>query len=229
MRAHLLEEEAVCLPLLRAYFKDICTVKQPASEIILSNMKLLDFWNENFNQDESTVSLDKFMRVLTVVCKLAVPLAEDEKAIAELHGAYARCLAGHLDRGPFMWTRVRRPDGETAEGYVVEAEGEDDYRHFIIPYEHVKDRFVEALDVQAGNRQTVHHVIVYVDTSGRARELDAEVHPCDASRENDVMALFARVDASLGTPSLVVYNPSRRVRGPVAELDADEVDRKSTR
>lgn len=62
---------------------------------------------------------------------------------------------------------------EMPEPYTIAPEGEDDYRHFIIPYEADVDRFVEAIDVQPGNRNTVHHVIVYVDTSGRARELDA--------------------------------------------------------
>lgn len=63
---------------------------------------------------------------------------------------------------------------EMPEEYVVGPEGEDDYRHFIIPHEDLKHRFVEAIDVRPGNRNVVHHVIAYVDTSGKARELDAE-------------------------------------------------------
>jgi hypothetical protein len=59
------------------------------------------------------------------------------------------------------------------EEYRVGPEGEDDYRHFIIPTSFDRDLFVEAIDVQPANRKTVHHVIVYVDTSGKARELDA--------------------------------------------------------
>jgi peroxiredoxin len=58
------------------------------------------------------------------------------------------------------------------EPYTVGPEGEDDYRHFVIPYEFAKDRYVEAVDVRPGNRRTVHHVLVYVDKSARARELD---------------------------------------------------------
>lgn len=61
---------------------------------------------------------------------------------------------------------------EMPEEYVINPEGEDDYRHFIIPYEATADRFVEAVDVRPGNRNVVHHVIGYVDTSGQARELD---------------------------------------------------------
>ncbi len=62
---------------------------------------------------------------------------------------------------------------EMPEEYVIGPEGEDDYRHFVIPYEFGKHRFVEAVDVRPGNRSVVHHVIAYVDTSGKARELDA--------------------------------------------------------
>jgi mono/diheme cytochrome c family protein len=62
---------------------------------------------------------------------------------------------------------------EMPEEYVVGPEGEDDYRHFVIPYEASEHRFVRAVDVRPGNRNVVHHVIGYVDTSGKARELDA--------------------------------------------------------
>ena len=62
---------------------------------------------------------------------------------------------------------------EMPQEYVIAPEGEDDYRHFVIPYEHDRHRFIEAVDVRPGNRSTVHHVIAYVDTSGDARKLDA--------------------------------------------------------
>ena len=60
------------------------------------------------------------------------------------------------------------------ETYDVPADGEDEYRHFIIPTNFGQDMSVSAVDVQPGNSRTVHHVTVYLDTSGRARELDAE-------------------------------------------------------
>lgn len=63
---------------------------------------------------------------------------------------------------------------EMPEEYVIGPEGEDDYRHFIVPFEAGQDKFVEAIDVRPGNRAVVHHVIAYVDTSGKARELDAQ-------------------------------------------------------
>jgi NAD(P)-dependent dehydrogenase (short-subunit alcohol dehydrogenase family) len=46
---------------------------------------------------------------------------------------------------------------------------------------------------------------------------------CDASKSEDVDALFAAVGKELGPPDLVVFNPSARARGPIAELDPKEV------
>ena len=54
-----------------------------------------------------------------------------------------------------------------------------------------------------------------------AQETGASLHRCEASSIEDVAALFAALDASIGTPDLVVYNPSARLRGPVTELDPE--------
>ena len=54
-----------------------------------------------------------------------------------------------------------------------------------------------------------------------AQETGAFLHRCDASSIEDVAALFAALDASIGTPDLVVYNPSARLRGPITELDPE--------
>ena len=56
-----------------------------------------------------------------------------------------------------------------------------------------------------------------------ARETNAELYQCDASSVDDVEELFARLDASIGTPEMVIYNPSSRVHGPVQELDPIKV------
>ncbi|MGC6452696.1 MAG: SDR family NAD(P)-dependent oxidoreductase [Candidatus Puniceispirillaceae bacterium] len=55
-----------------------------------------------------------------------------------------------------------------------------------------------------------------------AAETGAALHRCDASSIEDVAALFASLDATTGTPDLVVYNPSARIRGPITELDPEE-------
>ena len=75
---------------------------------------------------------------------------------------------------------------EMPEEYVIGPEGEDDYRHFVIPHEAIGDRFVEAVDVQPGNRSVVHHVLAYADTSGKARELDEAAEGPGYTRFGDV-------------------------------------------
>ena len=57
-----------------------------------------------------------------------------------------------------------------------------------------------------------------------AAETGAILHACDASRPADVEALFARMEPALGgSPDVVVYNASGRVRGPVVDLDPADV------
>ena len=54
--------------------------------------------------------------------------------------------------------------------------------------------------------------------AGLAKETGAQVFACDATQARDVDELFARLNADL-----VVYNPSYRVRGPLVDLDREEV------
>ena len=58
-----------------------------------------------------------------------------------------------------------------------------------------------------------------------AAETGATLHQCDASSIDDVACLFTTLDDSIGTPDIVVYNPSARVRGPIVELDPEETRR----
>lgn len=53
-----------------------------------------------------------------------------------------------------------------------------------------------------------------------AAETGASLHLCDASSIDAVDRLFTEIDAEIGTPDLVVYNPSARVPGPINDLDA---------
>ena len=55
------------------------------------------------------------------------------------------------------------------------------------------------------------------------RETGAMAVACDASQPGDVERLFSTVADTLGAPSLVVFNASRRVRGPIQDLDPGEV------
>jgi len=56
-----------------------------------------------------------------------------------------------------------------------------------------------------------------------AAETRARVLRCDASRHEEVEALFAELTAALGPPDIVVYNPSYRARGTITELVPEEV------
>ena len=57
-----------------------------------------------------------------------------------------------------------------------------------------------------------------------AEETGASVHACDASRREDVDALFDAVLNAEGMPNLVVFNASARVRGAVADIDPEAVE-----
>jgi len=56
-----------------------------------------------------------------------------------------------------------------------------------------------------------------------AEETSALNLACDASDISSVDTLFKALDDGFGAPDIVVYNPSARVRGPVAELDPEKV------
>ena len=50
-------------------------------------------------------------------------------------------------------------------------------------------------------------------------EIGAHTFQCDAAQIDSVQQLFDAVDANLGSPDVVVYNPSYRTRGPIVDLD----------
>ena len=49
--------------------------------------------------------------------------AGDEEAVVAAYTEHARDVAGHLDRGDYIWSRVRAPRGEATRGYLVEQDG----------------------------------------------------------------------------------------------------------
>jgi len=55
------------------------------------------------------------------------------------------------------------------------------------------------------------------------RELSASLVACDVSSATDVEKLFVKCDDLVGTPDLVVYNPSYRTRGDLIDLDPEQV------
>jgi NAD(P)-dependent dehydrogenase (short-subunit alcohol dehydrogenase family) len=58
---------------------------------------------------------------------------------------------------------------------------------------------------------------------GLTKETGAKAWPCDATDAAQVASLFAALERELGPPDLVVFNAGYRTRGPVVELDVEEV------
>jgi NAD(P)-dependent dehydrogenase (short-subunit alcohol dehydrogenase family) len=58
---------------------------------------------------------------------------------------------------------------------------------------------------------------------GLVKEIDGRAYACDASVPTDVENLFEAVSQDLGAPNVVVYNASGRVRGPLPDLDPEDV------
>jgi len=56
-----------------------------------------------------------------------------------------------------------------------------------------------------------------------AAETGASTYTCNAANPGEMAALFKAVDGDLGEPTVAVYNPSARVRGPVHEIDPEKV------
>lgn len=55
----------------------------------------------------------------------------------------------------------------------VAPSGPDVYRCFVLPTSLAEDKDVVAVQFRAGNKSVVHHVLGYIDTTGKAREKDA--------------------------------------------------------
>jgi len=63
------------------------------------------------------------------------------------------------------------------------------------------------------------------DLDALVKETGARAFACDAAERAQVEKLFAEVDASNGTPDIVIYNASFRTRGPFVELDPLDVEK----
>jgi NAD(P)-dependent dehydrogenase (short-subunit alcohol dehydrogenase family) len=63
------------------------------------------------------------------------------------------------------------------------------------------------------------------DLADLAKEIGGPTFTCDASKRPDVEKLFSDLDGEFGAPEIVIYNPSFRSRGPIADLDPAEVEK----
>jgi len=95
--------------------------------------------------------------------------------------AKAGAPAGDLSKAPIPPTfssnwHIGQPDfsAKLPKPYAVGAEGPDEFRCFVVPTDFDKDRFVSEVELKPGNRKIVHHIVIYVSTTGEARKLDGK-------------------------------------------------------
>lgn len=74
---------------------------------------------------------------------------------------------------PETWT-LGAPDAVLApeRAFEVPSSDRDLYRCFVIPTRFAEDRYLSAVEFAPGNRQIVHHVLTYLDTTGASVALD---------------------------------------------------------
>ena len=61
---------------------------------------------------------------------------------------------------------------QVPEAFTVPAEGRDVFRCFVLPLNFKEDKYVSAIEFRPGNRKVVHHALLFLDKSGKARQLD---------------------------------------------------------
>lgn len=115
-----------------------------------------------------------------------VAYRNDRSLTKEQIGLFAEWLAAGTPEGDPAKTPVLPPlkDGwqmgppdqiaTMAEAFTVPAEGRDIYRKFVIPLNRDKDTWVKGIEFRPGDPRVVHHILYYLDTSGKAREYDAK-------------------------------------------------------
>ena len=62
---------------------------------------------------------------------------------------------------------------QPATDYAVPAEGTDVYRCFSLPIGLLQDRYITAAEVRPGNRNVVHHMVLFADPLGASARLEA--------------------------------------------------------
>jgi hypothetical protein len=84
---------------------------------------------------------------------------------------------------------------EPPEDMIVAGSGRDLQRVFVFPNPFNEDKYLSAIEVRPGNKRVVHHVIHFVDTTGKARALqrlaqETKPNPDDPDRGPGYSALM---------------------------------------
>ncbi len=59
------------------------------------------------------------------------------------------------------------------EAYPIPAEGRDEYRNFVFPLNLTEEKWIRSIELRPSARGVVHHVLVFLDTTGDAQKRDA--------------------------------------------------------
>lgn len=60
------------------------------------------------------------------------------------------------------------------QSWQVKGDNQDVYRNFVLPTGLLQDKTIAAIEFRPGNPKVVHHALMYLDTTGTGRQLDAE-------------------------------------------------------
>lgn len=58
--------------------------------------------------------------------------------------------------------------------YHLDAEGKDVYREYVLPIDLMHDRYLQGVELKPDNRAIVHHMIAYLDETGKAAAMDGK-------------------------------------------------------
>ncbi len=72
--------------------------------------------------------------------------------------------------------RLGEPDKtlEVQTPFEAPADGPDIFQHFVLPVNNENEKTIVGFEFRPGNPAVIHHAIIYLDNSGRARKRDAE-------------------------------------------------------
>ncbi|MBI2804136.1 MAG: redoxin domain-containing protein [Planctomycetes bacterium] len=80
-----------------------------------------------------------------------------------------------------------------SDDYLLGPSGRDVFRCFVMPTNLAEDKYVSAVELRPGNPQIVHHLLLFIDTTGAARKLEKDAQ--DREKKNPVL------DEHTGLPS----------------------------
>jgi mono/diheme cytochrome c family protein len=109
-----------------------------------------------------------------------------------------------------VWTdgwQLREPDlvVRMPEPYILQADGKDVYRNFVIPVPGTARRYVQAVEIRPGNRGP-HHAFLLLDRTRQSRRTDAQ----DA--EPGFPGMSAPLSASAPPGQFLSWQPGKAVR-----------------